>query len=185
MVPISKRSSWKAESFRTAWWSTAPPSYVLDQYGQPQGERRLHPPFGSRREKHHHRRSARRHVHSEATPARKEERQALLVRPGRHARDASQPRWVEHRDPRRHEPRRSPAGPGCQEMVRRHCGGRRRRQILLDPEREPTTPARAASSARISSFRAGQTPANRQDIELLYDNLPEPIDLDLDVAHSA
>ena len=24
---------------------------------------------------------------------------------------------------------------------------------------------------------------NRQDIELLYDNLPEPIDLDLDVAH--
>ena len=31
----------------------------------------------------------------------------------------------------------------------------------------------------------GQTPANRQDIELLYDNLPEPIDLDLDVAHRA
>jgi len=29
----------------------------------------------------------------------------------------------------------------------------------------------------------GATPANRQDIELLYDNLPEPIDLDLDVAH--
>jgi DNA-binding beta-propeller fold protein YncE len=29
----------------------------------------------------------------------------------------------------------------------------------------------------------GQTPANRQDIELLFDNLPEPIDLDLDVAH--
>jgi DNA-binding beta-propeller fold protein YncE len=29
----------------------------------------------------------------------------------------------------------------------------------------------------------GWTPANRQDIELLYDNLPEPIDLDLDVAH--
>ena len=29
----------------------------------------------------------------------------------------------------------------------------------------------------------GRTPANRQDIELLYDNLPEPIDLDLDVAH--
>jgi DNA-binding beta-propeller fold protein YncE len=29
----------------------------------------------------------------------------------------------------------------------------------------------------------GQTPASRQDIELLYDNLPEPIDLELDVAH--
>ena len=27
---------------------------------------------------------------------------------------------------------------------------------------------------------AGRTPANRQDIELLYDNLPEPIDLDID-----
>jgi DNA-binding beta-propeller fold protein YncE len=27
----------------------------------------------------------------------------------------------------------------------------------------------------------GQTPANRQDIELLYNNLPEPIDLDLDL----
>jgi DNA-binding beta-propeller fold protein YncE len=26
----------------------------------------------------------------------------------------------------------------------------------------------------------GQTPANRKDIEVLYDNLPEPIDLDLD-----
>jgi hypothetical protein len=26
----------------------------------------------------------------------------------------------------------------------------------------------------------GQTPANREDIEVLYDNLPEPIDLDLD-----
>jgi hypothetical protein len=29
----------------------------------------------------------------------------------------------------------------------------------------------------------GQTPANRQDIELLFDKLPEPIDLDLDLNH--
>jgi sugar lactone lactonase YvrE len=29
----------------------------------------------------------------------------------------------------------------------------------------------------------GQTPANRSDIELLYENLPEPIDLDLDLAN--
>jgi len=29
----------------------------------------------------------------------------------------------------------------------------------------------------------GQTPANRKDIELLYENLPEPIDLDLDIAN--
>ncbi len=30
---------------------------------------------------------------------------------------------------------------------------------------------------------AGQTPANRQDIEVLYNNLPEPIDLDLDLGN--
>ena len=29
----------------------------------------------------------------------------------------------------------------------------------------------------------GQTPANRKDIEVLYDNLPEPIDLDLDLSN--
>jgi len=29
----------------------------------------------------------------------------------------------------------------------------------------------------------GQTPANRKDIELLYDNLPEPIDLELDLTN--
>jgi DNA-binding beta-propeller fold protein YncE len=29
----------------------------------------------------------------------------------------------------------------------------------------------------------GQTPANRKDIELLFDNLPEPIDIDLDLAN--
>ena len=29
----------------------------------------------------------------------------------------------------------------------------------------------------------GQTPANRKDIELLYDDLPEPIDLELDLAN--
>jgi hypothetical protein len=29
----------------------------------------------------------------------------------------------------------------------------------------------------------GQTPANREDIEVLYDNLPEPIDLDLDLTN--
>jgi DNA-binding beta-propeller fold protein YncE len=29
----------------------------------------------------------------------------------------------------------------------------------------------------------GQTPANRQDIEVFYDNLPEPIDLDLDLGN--
>jgi DNA-binding beta-propeller fold protein YncE len=31
----------------------------------------------------------------------------------------------------------------------------------------------------------GQTPAHRQDVEVLYDNLPEPIDLDLDLGNRA
>ena len=29
----------------------------------------------------------------------------------------------------------------------------------------------------------GQTPANRKDIEVLYEDLPEPIDLELDLAN--
>ena len=33
------------------------------------------------------------------------------------------------------------------------------------------------------SIPQGQTAANRKDIELLYDKLPEPIDLDLDIAN--
>lgn len=33
------------------------------------------------------------------------------------------------------------------------------------------------------SIPQGQTAANRKDIELLYDDLPEPIDLDLDIAN--
>ncbi len=47
--------------------------------------------------------------------------------------------------------------------------------------------AEKAGQGRI--FRAnlevpvGQTPANRQDIEVLYNNLPEPIDLDLDLGN--
>ena len=32
-------------------------------------------------------------------------------------------------------------------------------------------------------IQQGQSPANRTDIELLYENLPEPIDLDLDLAN--
>jgi DNA-binding beta-propeller fold protein YncE len=32
-------------------------------------------------------------------------------------------------------------------------------------------------------IKKGQSPANRTDIELLYENLPEPIDLDLDLAN--
>ena len=67
-------------------------------------------------------------------------------------------------------------------MVRGHRARRRSRQTLLDSEGPDN-----AGEGRI--FRAnleipkGQTPANRKDIELLYENLPEPIDLELDLAN--
>ena len=44
-----------------------------------------------------------------------------------------------------------------------------------------TTRDWAASSARISNIPAGQSASNRTDIEVLFDGLPEPIDLELDL----
>ena len=44
-------------------------------------------------------------------------------------------------------------------------------------------PARAASFAQTWKFRRVKRPANREDIEVLYEHLPEPIDLDLDLAN--
>jgi len=67
-------------------------------------------------------------------------------------------------------------------MVCGHRGGPGGWQVLLDPEGNDK-----AGQGRI--FRAnleipkGQTPANRTDIELLFENLPEPIDLDLDLSN--
>jgi hypothetical protein len=61
--------------------------------------------------------------------------------------------------------------------------------IALDVEREKVywTQKGAEKAGQGRIFRAnleipqGHTPANRQDIEVLYSNLPEPIDLDLDL----
>jgi DNA-binding beta-propeller fold protein YncE len=61
--------------------------------------------------------------------------------------------------------------------------------ITVDPERGKLywTQKGAANAGRGRIFRAnlelpqGQTPANRGDIELLFDHLPEPIDLELDL----
>jgi hypothetical protein len=63
--------------------------------------------------------------------------------------------------------------------------------IALDVERGKVywTQKGAEKAGQGRIFRAnleipqGQTPANRQDIEVLYNNLPEPIDLDLDLAN--
>jgi hypothetical protein len=63
--------------------------------------------------------------------------------------------------------------------------------IALDVERRKVywTQKGADKAGQGRIFRAnldipeGQTPANRQDIEVLYSNLPEPIDLDLDLGN--
>jgi len=63
--------------------------------------------------------------------------------------------------------------------------------IALDVERGKVywTQKGADKAGQGRIFRAnlvipeGQTPANRQDIEVLYNNLPEPIDLDLDLGN--
>jgi hypothetical protein len=63
--------------------------------------------------------------------------------------------------------------------------------IALDVERGKVywTQKGAEKAGQGRIFRAnleipeGQSPANRQDIEVLYENLPEPIDLDLDLGN--
>jgi hypothetical protein len=63
--------------------------------------------------------------------------------------------------------------------------------IALDVERGKVywTQKGAEKAGQGRIFRAnleipqGQTPANRQDIEVLYNNLPEPIDFDLDLGN--
>ena len=44
----------------------------------------------------------------------------------------------------------------------------------------PTKRVRAASSGRASKYPTGRVASNRTDIEVLFDGLPEPIDLELD-----
>jgi hypothetical protein len=104
-------------------------------------------------------------------------RQALLVRPRGDARDAREPRRLDSRDARRDRPRRR--GPPRPD---RWCVG-----ITIDPEGGNSTGRRRAATMRASAHlprrhrhAAGESAANRSDIELLFDRLPEPIDLDLD-----
>src|SRR6267378_3783598 len=65
---------------------------------------------------------------------------------------------------------------------------------LSTPARAMRVPAKTRRNGALASRstlkaekstgpRKGQTPANRQDIEVLYNNLPEPIDLDLDLGN--
>ena len=68
-------------------------------------------------------------------------------------------------------------------MVRRYRCSMLRAGRSTGLRKALTTPARAASFAPIWKFRRVKLPANRKDIEVLFDGLPEPIDLDLDLAN--
>ena len=103
--------------------------------GVPKPERRLDRARRPRREESQDHRSPRRHLHAKADPSRKGERQALLVRPRRDARDARQSRWFEHRDPRRTRARAIRDRRRCDEVVRRHHRRSRAAANLLDAER--------------------------------------------------
>ena len=46
-----------------------------------------------------------------------------------------------------------------------------------------TTPARAVIFRANIDIPKGESPANRSDIEVVFDRLPEPIDLELDLAN--
>jgi len=53
--------------------------------------------------------------------------------------------------------------------------------IILDVE-HPQTGKRLTQRFNTVRYENGQTAANRRDIELIYDGLPEPIDLEIDHA---
>ena len=66
------------------------------------------------------------------------------------------------------------------EVVRRHRRRSGRGQIYWT-QKGPDDAGSAASSARISRFRQGRARRTARDIEVLFDGLPEPIDLELDL----
>ena len=103
-----------------------------------------------------------------------------MVRPRRDARHAGQPRRFEDRDSRRHEPGDPRPGPDATKW----CVG-----VTIDPKRRQIywTQKGPDNAGLGRIFRAtveiptGESAANRSDIEVLYDGLPEPIDLELDL----
>ena len=112
----------------------------------------------------------------------KDERQALLVRPRRHARDARQPRRLAHRNPRRDEPRAIPgraAMPGNGASASpwiRSCGKFYWTQKGADNGGQWST-----SSARTSNSRRAKPRPTAETSNSFIDDLPEPIDLELDL----
>ena len=72
-------------------------------------------------------------------------------------------------------------GPRRYEVVRGRGHRCRWRTRCTGHKKVPTTPARAACSARASKFPQDRRRLIAADIEVLYDGLPEPIDLELDL----
>src|ERR1700746_453037 len=67
-------------------------------------------------------------------------------------------------------------------MVCRHRRGHRRRQFYWT-QKGPDNACEGRISRANIEIPQGQSPANRNDIELVYEKLPESIDLDLDLAN--
>ena len=67
-------------------------------------------------------------------------------------------------------------------MVRRNHHRSEARENLLDAKRSDQGRTRP-SLPRQYRHSNGESPANRSDIEVLFDQLPEPIDLELDLAN--
>ncbi len=70
--------------------------------------------------------------------------------------------------------------PGCDTMVRWADDRPEIRTYLLEPKRPGQCRARPYLPRQVE-IPAGQTAATRSDIEIFYDGLPEPIDLELDL----
>ena len=106
---------------------------LLDEHGNPAGQRRLDRTGRPRRTQSGDDRSARRHVHAEAAAPRRRRPQAVLGRSRGDAGDALRPGRLERRDAgadgagRRRPPRRDP-------VVCRSRRRPRRRTPVLDPE---------------------------------------------------
>ena len=66
-------------------------------------------------------------------------------------------------------------------MVRRRRRRRRRAARSTGRRKVPTTPDKGRICRAGIDDPPGQAASNRTDIEVLYDGLPEPIDLDLDL----
>ena len=123
----------------------------------------------------------RRDIHAEAAPSRKGERQTLLVRSRGNARDAREPRWFENRDSGRYQQRRRAARHRSKRNGASGSPSIRIAGKYIGRKKGRIMPGKGRIFRANIDIPKGETPANRTDIEVLFDGLPEPIDLELDL----